>query len=202
MPEDDCYQTAVSVSERNKTVITVIQKLSSDFTVVLNRQFALCLADTTMLWQIQNFDRNWHTLRSQICLARPALEILTCPSISSGMHQVITMDLWQWCFKTRWRRNGFLRKNLHHRSRSSKVLPRKGQNSGSSTDRNREMWLSSESSSCMSVIKNTKNWNKPKQGRKMKLSGKCSSTLVHARLLQMSTGCYNVFVSRENALKL
>ena len=162
----------------------------------------LCQADATMLWQIQNFGRNWHTLRSQICLARPALEILTCPSINAGMHQVITMDLWQWWFETRWWRNGFLRKKLHHRSRSSKLLPRKGQNSESGTDSKREMWLSSESLSCRSVVKNTKNWNEPKQGRKMKSSGNWGSTLVHARLLQMLTGCSNVFISRKNTLKL
>ena len=41
MPEDDSYQAAVSVSEETKQkVIIVIQKLSSDFNVVLNRQLA------------------------------------------------------------------------------------------------------------------------------------------------------------------
>ena len=41
MPEDDSYQAAVSVSEETKQkVIIVIQKLSSDFNVVLNQQLA------------------------------------------------------------------------------------------------------------------------------------------------------------------
>ena len=41
MPEDDSYQAAVSVSEETKQkVIIVIQKLPSDFNVVLNRQLA------------------------------------------------------------------------------------------------------------------------------------------------------------------